>query len=84
MFPPALDSKIGKPLQQQLMWLDGKETSFNTSTIPGDHCNFAGGGDDPAPLPVVGSVGPIPVDPFDTEWLPHAPSSNAATVSVTA
>ncbi|MFT3775635.1 MAG: MopE-related protein [Minicystis sp.] len=36
---------FGKPLQQTLMWLDGKETSFNTSTIPGDHCNFGGGGD---------------------------------------
>jgi hypothetical protein len=36
---------FGKPLQQQLMWLDGKETNFNTSTLPGDHCNFAGGGD---------------------------------------
>ncbi|APR85550.1 Hypothetical protein A7982_10899 [Minicystis rosea] len=36
---------FGKPLQQQLMWLDGKETNFNTSTVPGDQCNFAGGGD---------------------------------------
>jgi hypothetical protein len=36
---------FGKPLQQALMWLDGKETNFNTSTVPGDHCNFAGGGD---------------------------------------
>jgi hypothetical protein len=36
---------FGKPLQQQLMWLDGKETGFNTSTVPGDHCNYLGGGD---------------------------------------
>jgi MYXO-CTERM domain-containing protein len=36
---------FGKPLQQTLMWLDGAETNFNTSVLPGDHCNFAGGGD---------------------------------------
>ncbi len=36
---------FGKPLSQSLMWLDGKETSFNSSILPGDHCNFASGGD---------------------------------------
>jgi MYXO-CTERM domain-containing protein len=36
---------FGRPLQQRLMWIDGLETSFNSSTLPGDHCNFAGGGD---------------------------------------
>ena len=33
------------PLEQHLMWLDGVETSFNPSTLPGDHCDFANGGD---------------------------------------
>ena len=36
---------FGKPLQQALMWLDGKETVFNSSALPGDHCAFGGGGD---------------------------------------
>ena len=36
---------FGKPLQQSLMWLDGKETNFNSSALPGDHCDFMGGGD---------------------------------------
>ena len=34
-----------KPLPQYLSWLDGKETNFNASVLPGDHCNYAGGGD---------------------------------------
>jgi|GEM_PF-482856 len=34
-----------KPLQQYLAWLDGRETHFNTSVIPGDHCEYSGGGD---------------------------------------
>jgi hypothetical protein len=36
---------FGKPLQQQLKWLDGKETSFQATTTPGDHCSFSSGGD---------------------------------------
>jgi hypothetical protein len=36
---------FNKPLQQSLKWLDGAETSFKPSTIPGDHCDYAGGGD---------------------------------------
>ena len=27
------------------MWLDGVESSFNSSTLPGNYCNYAGGGD---------------------------------------
>ncbi|MBN9161900.1 MAG: hypothetical protein BGO98_12405 [Myxococcales bacterium 68-20] len=34
-----------KPRTQASMWIDGKETAFNSSTLAGDHCNFAGGGD---------------------------------------
>ncbi|MGC4116298.1 MAG: MopE-related protein [Myxococcales bacterium] len=34
-----------KPLQQSLMWIDGRETRFDPSTAPGDHCSFAAGGD---------------------------------------
>ncbi len=36
---------FNKPLQQTLKWLDGAETNFNASTLPGDACNFNGGGD---------------------------------------
>ncbi len=36
---------FNKPLQQTLKWLDGTETGFNSSVLPGDHCNFNGGGD---------------------------------------
>jgi len=33
------------PLEQHLMWLDGQETAFDDSVMPGDHCSFASGGD---------------------------------------
>ena len=33
------------PLEQHLMWLDGLETGFDASTLPGNHCSFASGGD---------------------------------------
>jgi hypothetical protein len=34
-----------KPLPQYLSWLDGRETNFEGSVLPGDHCNYPGGGD---------------------------------------
>jgi len=34
-----------KPREQASMWIDGKETAFNGSTVAGDHCDFGGGGD---------------------------------------
>jgi hypothetical protein len=51
---------FGKPLEQKLMWLDGGETSFNASVLPGDHCNYAGGGDcelrATGPTPLAGAL----------------------------
>ena len=51
---------FSKPLEQQLMWLDGKETNFNGSVLPGDHCAFASGGDcelrATGPTPLAGSL----------------------------
>ena len=49
-----------RPLEQYLSWLDGKESNFNASTIPGEFCNFAGGGDcelrASGPTPLAGSL----------------------------
>ncbi len=49
-----------KPLEQELMWLDGKETNFNSSTLPGDHCSFSAGGDcelrATGPTPLAGAL----------------------------
>ncbi|MCA9666022.1 MAG: VWA domain-containing protein [Myxococcales bacterium] len=49
-----------KPILQKLMWLDNKETNFNTSTTEGNHCNYAGGGDcelrGTGPTPLAGSL----------------------------
>ncbi|MBA2699046.1 MAG: VWA domain-containing protein, partial [Nocardioidaceae bacterium] len=36
---------FGADINNHLMWLDGKETSFDASTTEGAYCNFAGGGD---------------------------------------
>jgi hypothetical protein len=36
---------FGRPLEQALSWIDGRETSFVASTVPGDHCGFQSGGD---------------------------------------
>lgn len=48
------------PLEQHLMWLDGRETSFDASTLPGDHCSFASGGDceirASGPTPLAGAL----------------------------
>ncbi|PKN39864.1 MAG: hypothetical protein CVU63_13840, partial [Deltaproteobacteria bacterium HGW-Deltaproteobacteria-20] len=48
------------PLEQHLMWLDGAETAFNASTLPGNHCAFGSGGDceirATGPTPLAGSL----------------------------
>ncbi|HPY16398.1 MAG TPA: MopE-related protein [Polyangiaceae bacterium] len=48
------------PLEQHLMWLDGRETAFNPSTVPADHCAFGAGGDceirATGPTPLAGSL----------------------------
>lgn len=51
---------FGSPTNQYLMWLDHKETNFSPSTLPGNHCDFAGGGDcefrGTGPTPLAGSL----------------------------
>jgi MYXO-CTERM domain-containing protein len=51
---------FGHPLQQYLSWMDGTETNFNPSVLPGDFCNFAGGGDcelrATGPTPLAGAI----------------------------
>lgn len=51
---------FGKPLQQSLRWLDGQETLFDSSVLPGDHCSFMSGGDcelrGTGPTPLAGSL----------------------------
>ena len=42
------------------MWLDHAETKFNKSTLEGNHCNYAAGGDcelrGTGPTPLAGSL----------------------------
>jgi MYXO-CTERM domain-containing protein len=49
-----------KPINQSLMWLNNTETKFFSSTVEGNHCNYAGGGDcelrGTGPTPLAGSL----------------------------
>jgi hypothetical protein len=51
---------FGSPIDQYLMWLDGKERNFNPDATPGNYCDFTMGGDcelrATGPTPLAGAL----------------------------